>query len=149
MDKKYEGDLMHMDIARRIADRSVDLTVKVGCVIAKGDSIFSYGWNGMPRGMDNAMEYPALVRHECGSLYLKMRTRPEAAHAEMNALSKLTRSTLNADGATLYTTMSPCLSCALQIHKAGIAEVVYEEEFKNRAGLQFLLDRGLTVRKFT
>ena len=146
--KKLLDDRMYMDIAWRVAERSQDLTHKVGCVIANGEDILAYGWNGMPEGMGNEMEYPEMTRHECGCLYLKMRTRPEVAHAELNALSKLTRSTRSALFATLYTTMSPCLRCALQIHKSGIVAVIYDEEFtKDLAGLQFLRDRGLVVRR--
>lgn len=147
MAQKYEDDRMYMDIAHRVSERSQDLTHKVGCVIVKDENILAYGWNGMPEGMDNNMEYPQMVRHECGSLYLKMRTRPEVAHAELNALGKITRSTSSALGASLYVTLSPCLRCALQIHKSGVSEVVYDELFKNVAGVEFLRCRGLTVRK--
>jgi dCMP deaminase len=148
MAHKYEDDLMYLDIANRVAERSHDLTHRVGCVIVKDENILAYGWNGMPEGMDNCMEYPQMMRHECGSLYLKMRTRPEAAHAELNALSKIARSTSSALNASLYVTLSPCLKCALQIHKSGISEVVYDELYKDVAGVTFLAERGLTVRRF-
>lgn len=147
MAHKEDDDRMYLDIAYRVAERSQDLTHQVGCVIVKDESIISYGWNGMPEGMDNDMEYAQMTRHECGCLYLKMRTRPEVAHAELNALGKITRSTSSALGATLYVTLSPCLKCALQIHKSGITEVVYGELYKDVSGVTFLAERGLTVRR--
>jgi len=144
--KQRLDDLMYMDFARRAAERSHDLTHKVGCVITKDTNILSYGWNGMPKGMPNAMEYPVMMRHECGCLYLKMRTRKEVQHAEFNALRKLRRRRHAIPGATLYTTLSCCMPCAVEAVKAKIAEVVYDQFFKQEP-IEYMLERGIVVRK--
>jgi dCMP deaminase len=144
--KQDADDYTFMAIARAFAERSQDLTYKVGCVITRSDDILAYGWNGMPAGMDNSMEYPNIVKHDCGSLYLKMRTRPEVQHAELNALGKLAASTNSSRGSTLYCTLSPCFKCALLIHRSKVTQVVYEEEFKLTDGVDFLRGRGVKVR---
>ena len=51
--KLSKDDAMYMNIARVVALRSRDEQFKVGAVIAKGNKILSYGWNGTPHGMDN------------------------------------------------------------------------------------------------
>ena len=51
--KLSKDDAMYMNIARVVALRSRDEHFKVGAVIAKGNKILSYGWNGTPHGMDN------------------------------------------------------------------------------------------------
>jgi len=140
-------DQMCMSLARTAAERSYDKTHKVGCVIVTPDHMMTLGWNGMPMGMDNDMEYPTLTRHACGCLYMKMRTRPEVQHAELNALGKFAGSTASAAGATLYVTLSPCLNCAILLYRAKIARVLYAESFHNQAGIEFLSARGLEVRR--
>lgn len=49
------------------------------------------------------------------------------------------------DGATIYQTHSPCYQCSKQILQAGIERLVYVEEYKDRSGLDFLIERGIEV----
>ena len=64
-------------------------------------------------------------------------------HAEANAILKVARSTQSADGSTLYLTMSPCRQCAKLIHQAGITRVVYQSEYKDLSGVDFLMKAGV------
>jgi dCMP deaminase len=141
-----ENDMMYMDIARRISERSHDLTRKVGAVLVLADNILSYGWNGRPPGEPNDMEYGDLSMVD-SQLYFRLRTRQDVMHAEMNAFRKLMRTTVSTVGATLYTTLEPCGGCAPYVHSAGVIEVVYEDSYKNDAGTTYLRKRGLTVRR--
>ena len=51
-------------------------------------------------------------------------------------------------GATLYSTYSPCLMCTKMIINAGIAEVVYNENYPLGARAQALLkEAGVTIRQ--
>ena len=78
--KLSKDDAMYMNIARVVALRSRDEHFKVGAVIARGNKILSYGWNGTPHGMDNA------TRDANGN------TKWELVHAETNAITKLAAS---------------------------------------------------------
>lgn len=138
---------MCMDLAYRAAERSHDPKDGVGCLIVTPDQMMTLGWNGMPAGMDNAMRYPLLVRHRCGTLHFKMKTNPEVMHAEFNALGKFSGSTASAEGSTLYTTLSPCLPCALLIHRSKVARVVYDQTYKDEYPIDFLRDRGLEITR--
>ncbi len=138
---------MCMEIARLASERSHDEIFKVGCVIVTPDHQMTIGWNGMPAGMDNAVREPKMRRSPDGHLLFEMKTRPENAHAELNALGKFSGSTASAEGGILYTTMSPCMRCAVLIHRAKIDEVVFEEEYKDERPLTFLAERGIKVRK--
>jgi dCMP deaminase len=144
---KVADDSMCMEIAHIAALRSHDEMFKVGCVIVTPDHQMTIGWNGMPAGMDNDVREPKLLKDEHGRLSLQMKTRPENAHAELNALGKFAGSTASAEGGVLYTTMSPCMRCAILIHRAKIREVVYEHEYKDERPLTFLSERGIGVRK--
>ena len=59
-------------------------------------------------------------------------------HAEANAISKVASSTQSCAGATLYITLSPCRECSKLIHQSGIKRVVYENEYKDTSGIEFL-----------
>lgn len=145
MAKQADEDAMCMDIAYRAAERSYDPKHGVGCVIVTPDHMMTLGWNGMPQGMDNEMREPLLVRSPCGCLHLRNKTRPEVMHAEFNALSKFSGSTASAENAALYTTLSPCLPCAIFTHRVKIRRVIYDKVYKDGAGIEFLLERGVEV----
>tara|TARA_R100000353_G_C6503686_1_gene194776 strand:- start:71 stop:487 length:417 start_codon:yes stop_codon:yes gene_type:complete len=102
---------------------------KVGSLIVKDKMIISDGFNGMPSEMDNTCED------------LNGITKWEVLHAEANAILKCARRGISCDEATLYITLSPCRHCAKLIFQAGISRVVYNEAYKDPAGLEFLKSR--------
>ena len=72
-------------------------------------------------------------------------TKPEVLHAESNAITKLAKSTGSCDGATLYTTLSPCLECAKLIIQCGIKRVVYLTRYRSTNGLDLLEKANIKV----
>jgi len=124
----------HMAAAEVYSQLSSARRLKVGCVIVKNDTIIGIGYNGMPSGWTNECEYDYV--NDIGELILK--TKPEALHAESNALAKVARSTNSSDGAMLFVTHAPCLDCAKLIYQAGIIEVYYHHPYRDSAGIDFL-----------
>ena len=57
MSKQEKLDRFYMDIAERTALMSQARRLKVGSCLVKDNNIISYGWNGMPAGMDNNCEH--------------------------------------------------------------------------------------------
>jgi dCMP deaminase len=138
MAKQQELDELFLDIAERIGGMSHSRRRLVGAVIVKEGNIISFGWNGMPSGMDNNCE----DKQEDGSL----KTKFEVLHAESNALMKLAASgTLGAAGATLFCTTAPCRECAKLIAQAKIARIVYREEYSITDGKDLLRRLGRQV----
>jgi dCMP deaminase len=74
-------------------------------------------------------------------------TKPEVSHAEENALMKLAKNTMSADGATAYVTLEPCIHCSKLLYNAGIRTVVFQEKYKEPVGTNFLRSLGITVRQ--
>lgn len=129
---------MYMDIAARVAAMSHAVRKKVGAVITKNDNIISYGWNGTPAGGSNVCE----ITLEDGSL----ETKREVLHAESNAISKLAENGgVGAQGATLYTTWSPCFECSKLIRQAKIRRVVFRNQYRDGGGIDFLRSYGVDV----
>tara|TARA_B100001057_G_scaffold68178_1_gene61921 strand:- start:7867 stop:8292 length:426 start_codon:yes stop_codon:yes gene_type:complete len=110
---------------------------QVGALIVKDKMIISDGYNGTPTGFDNNCEDDENY------------TKWYVLHAEANAITKVSSSTQSSEGATLYVTLSPCRDCSKLIFQAGIIRVVYYEEYKDRSGLDFLIEGGVEVMQIS
>ncbi len=128
-------DDIWMGVSHIIAMRSVDPRYKVGAVIVNqdGTQVLSVGYNGDYRGGPNVVE--SEEPGESGMI-----------HAEINALIKLDYN--YPQRKVMYLTMSPCKMCAKSIVNAGIAEVVYDDEYRDPSGLEILRTAGVKARKF-
>jgi dCMP deaminase len=117
--------------------------LQVGAIVVKDDRIISIGYNGMPSGWDNTCEDEHL--YEDGSSGLV--TRPEVLHAESNAIAKLARSNESGLGADLFVTHAPCIQCAKLVYQAGIRCVIYQDNYRDNLGINFLEKSGVIVEK--
>ena len=132
-DKLNKYDKAYLRIAREWGQLSYCQRKKVGAIIVKDKMIISDGYNGTPSGFENCCE------DEEGA------TKWYVLHAEANAILKVAKSTQSCDGATLYITMSPCKDCSKLIHQSGIVRVVYQNGYKDLAGIDFLKRAGVEV----
>ena len=132
-EKQLKYDIAYLKMAIEWSKLSYCKRRQVGALIVKDRMIISDGYNGTPTGFQN------LCEDEEGY------TKWYVLHAEANAILKVASSTQSCQGATLYITMSPCKGCSKLIHQAGITRLVYQEEYKDTAGLQFLEQAGVTI----
>lgn len=121
--------------ARALASRSRATRARVGCIIwdKKLRTIVSLGYNGTLPGEDNTMEKDG-------------KTLASVVHAEVNALKKLSF-WAPASRYCLIVTHAPCLNCAAEIVASGIREVYYCEFYGSAAGLTYLQDHGVAVKR--
>lgn len=147
---KLSFDHIFMNLANDLAKRSHCVKAHVGAVLTKDTRIISIGYNGPPAGTHNCdEEWPGVgcARDSKGSCSL-------ALHAEENAILYAVKNGSNLAGATLYTTLSPCLPCARLIFSAGVTKVFYDKsyaEYKglaNDEGVDFLNRFGVSAVKF-
>lgn len=131
--KQLRYDLAYLKMAKSWSSLSHCTRKKVGAIIVKDDMIISDGYNGSPSGFDNNCE------DENGD------THWYVLHAEANAILKVAKSTNNCKGATLYLTLSPCKDCSKLVLQAGISRVVYEMDYKDTAGIEFLREANIEV----
>lgn len=161
---------MYASVADAVADRSYARRLKVGCIIVKDDCIISDGRNGTPAGWDNNCEtvewctgggwldpdeietgWPLIgtYTYEDGSQVerrYRLTTKPEVLHAERNAINKLAKhGHIGGVDATMFVTHAPCLECAKSIYSAGIKDVFYKIQYRDNAGIDFLLKAGIAV----
>lgn len=126
----------YMNTAINASTLSCAVRNKVGCVIVKDDNIISFSWNGTPSGWDNVCE----IETETGLV-----TKAETIHSEANALYKLAKNGISAEGGAIFVTLSPCSHCSLGIVQSGIKTVYYLNEYRDTTGLEILAKSGIEV----
>ena len=124
-------DDIYMELAQKLAMRSHCVKISVGAVLTKDTRIISLGYNGPPAGTHNCdQEWPetGCARDRKGGCSL-------AIHAEENAILYAVKNGTQINGATLYTTLSPCIACARLILSSGIKAVFYADSYAAYKGL--------------
>ncbi|AFZ20310.1 deoxycytidylate deaminase [Allocoleopsis franciscana] len=121
-------------LAKLAATRSTCLAFPVGAVIVKNKQILATGYNGSPAGSAHCTEqgycYPGLSSCDAS------KTLPSrAVHAEANAIAQAAKHGISTEGASIYVTLEPCLSCLKLVISAGIREVFYETPFNSGESL--------------
>jgi dCMP deaminase len=133
--KLNKYDKAYLKIAKEWSQLSYCERKKVGAIIVRDRMIISDGYNGTPTGFENCCEDDEGI------------TNWYVLHAEANAILKVARSTQTCDGATLYITLSPCKECSKLIHQSGIKRVVYQLEYRDTTGVDFLTKAGVIVEQ--
>lgn len=125
-----------MNIAHEVAKRSTCERAQVGAVIVRNKRILTTGYNGSPRGLPHCNEAGCLMDNgHC------VRT----LHAEQNAIIQAALHGVITEAATIYVTHQPCFICAKTIINAGIAEIVYDKEYRDDRSLDFLQQAGVKI----
>ncbi|HOE61513.1 MAG TPA: dCMP deaminase family protein [Kiritimatiellia bacterium] len=147
-DPRPDWDTYFMEIARVTAMRANCSRRKVAAVVVSDNRIISTGYNGTPRGVTNCF---------AGGCARCAGTAPSGSsleecicvHAEQNAICQAAYYGTRLAGATIYVTISPCLTCAKLIINAGIKEVVYDGDYAFTEQTERLLqEAGVTCRRY-
>ncbi len=140
-----------MNLASDLAQRSHCVKAQVGAVLTKDTRIISIGYNGPPAGTHNCdVEFP-----ETGCPRDSKNSCSLALHAEENAILYAVKNGSSLDGATLYLTLSPCISCARIIYSTGIKKVWFKNSYAEYKGLpsdegvDFLNKFGVETLKYS
>ena len=141
LSEKYNR--FYMKVAYEASLNSEAERMKVGACIVLPSGLMAVGWNGTPSGQPNRCEEEVAV---VGDRLGIGKTLPTVIHAEMNALKKLLVAGVSPVGGILFTTLSPCLNCAVQLVDLGLFGVVYHHTYKCTNGLRLLRDAGVSVK---
>lgn len=128
-----------------IATRATCDRKHVGAIIVRDRRILATGYNGSLPGLAHCDEIGHMM--EDGHC---VRT----VHAEVNAVAQAAKAGVRLEGATLYCNTFPCWNCFKVVVSAGIAEIVYDDEYSMLARDKIAeacaalpADRTLMVRK--
>lgn len=145
--KRPQWDEYFMSIAQVVASRSNCVKRKVAAIIVKDRRIISTGYNGTPRGARNCNEGGC---PRCNGLAPSGTALEEClcSHGEENAITQAAYHGISVRGASLYSTLSPCLLCTKMIINSGILEVVYNHDYPlGETSLKLLEEARVQVRK--
>ncbi len=123
MDRRASWDEYFMNIARVVAGRATCDRKHVGAVLVRDRTILSTGYNGSIRGLRHCSEEGHMM--EDGHC---VRT----VHAEANAIIQAAKNGVAIDGATIYTTASPCWPCFKLIANSGCTRIVFGEFYRDQ-----------------
>jgi len=133
-----------MRMAHLAASRSTCLRRHVGAVIVKDRMVLSTGYNDTPRGLPNcgdggcarcASDAPTGVGLDtCLCL-----------HGEQNAIIQAAYHGVSINGASIYVTHQPCLTCAKMILNAGVHRVVFAGEYPDQVAREMLEAAGVEL----
>lgn len=112
-----------MNIAEQVATRSTCDRKHIGAVIVRDKTILSTGYNGSIRGAPHCDD----VGHDMENGHC-VRT----VHAEANAVAQAAKHGISIDGAEIYVTASPCLSCFKLLANSGIKVIYYKEFYRDK-----------------
>lgn len=137
-------DVYFMRMAELAASRSTCVRRRVGAVIVKDRMVLSTGYNDTPRGLPNcgdggcercASDTPSGTGHDtCLCI-----------HAEQNAIIQAAYHGVGINGASIYVTHQPCLTCAKMILNAGLRRVVFAGDYPDALARRVLEDGGVEL----
>ncbi len=136
MQQRSSWDEYFMDIARQVASRATCDRKHVGALLVRDRTILSTGYNGSIRGLPHCDEVGHMMENgHCVA----------TVHAEANAIIQAAKNGVRIDGATIYTSASPCWSCFKLIANAGCVRIVYGEFYRDQRIFQVATQLGIEL----
>ena len=115
-------DQYFMSVARVVASRGTCDRKRVGVVVVRDHNILSTGYNGAVAGLPHCDDVGHLIENDhC----------VRVSHSESNAICQAAKNGICLNGATMYTTLSPCWPCFKLIVNAGIKKIIYAEFYRD------------------
>lgn len=134
LEMRRSRDELFMQVAHLFSEQSTCNRGNVGAVIVQDRRIVSTGYNGSPPGAPHCTDVGCWPEDGC------LRT----IHAEANAILWAARHGVPLQGATMYSTHAPCLTCAQAIVQSGMVKLVFDRVYR-LARLDVLADSGMIV----
>jgi len=135
---RISRDQMYMLMARAASMRSTCFRASVGAILVEGNRrVVSIGYNGPASGEPHCT---GSVCHREGQGCHR------ALHAETNALDM---AGLTDGELTMYCTHSPCMECANKMLQRGVARIVYENEYRDRTPVDYLIGKGMIIQRLS
>lgn len=134
--RRASWDEYFMNLARVVASRATCDRKHVGAVLVRDRTVLSTGYNGSIRGLPHCDEVGHLMENgHCVA----------TVHAEANAIAQAARNGVRIDGATMYTTASPCWPCFKLIANGGCVRIVFGEFYRDDRIFEFATKLGIEL----
>jgi dCMP deaminase len=129
-ERRPSWDDYFLELADAASRRATCDRGKSGCVIVRDKQVLVTGYVGSPVGLPHCDDVGHLMKkviQENGEISEHcLRT----VHAEQNAICQAAKRGISIDGATVYTRMTPCRTCAMLLINCGVQKVVCERKYQ-------------------
>lgn len=144
--KRPSWDEYFMELAEVVAKRSTCLRRNIGAVVVKDKRVLATGYNGAPTGLAHCSEVGCL-RERLGIPSGERVEMCRGLHAEQNALVQAVRYGISLEGAVIYCTNQPCVTCAKMLINAGIVKVIYKYPYPDKLAQDLLAESKVSVER--
>ena len=127
--KRPSWDEYFIGLANYIGTRATCDRGRTGCVIVRDKRIVSTGYVGSPPGLPHCDEVGHDMHKVIDENGKKSMHCIRTIHGEQNAIAQAARFGISLEGATIYTKLTPCFTCAKSIIAVGIKRVVAEKDY--------------------
>lgn len=139
-------DEYFMELADAASRRATCDRGKSGCVIVRDKQVLVTGYVGSPVGLPHCDDVGHLMKkviQENGEISEHcLRT----VHAEQNAVCQAAKRGISIEGATVYTRMTPCRTCAMLLINCRIQKIVCERKYQlAEESEQLLTEAGIEL----
>ena len=144
--RRPSWDDYFLELANAASSRATCDRGKSGCVIVRDKQVLATGYVGSPAGLPHCDDVGHLMKkviQENGEISEHcLRT----VHAEQNAICQAAKRGISIEGATVYTRMTPCRTCAMLLINCGIQKVVCERKYQlSRESEQLFAEAGIEL----
>jgi dCMP deaminase len=144
--RRPSWDDYFLELANAASTRATCDRGKSGCVIVRDKQVLATGYVGSPAGLPHCDDVGHLMKkviQENGEISEHcLRT----VHAEQNAICQAAKRGISIEGATVYTRMTPCRTCAMLLINCGIKKVVCERKYQlAEESEQLLAEAGIEL----
>ena len=144
--RRPSWDDYFLKLANAASSRATCDRGKSGCVIVRDKQLLATGYVGSPADLPHCDDVGHLMKkviQENGEISEHcLRT----VHAEQNAICQAAKRGISIEGATVYTRMTPCRTCAMLLINCGIKKVVCERKYQlAEESEQLLAEAGIEL----
>lgn len=119
-----------LELADAASKRATCNRGKSGCVIVRDRQVLATGYVGSPAGLPHCDEVGHLLKKVIQEDGKVTEHCVRTVHSEQNAICQAAKRGISIQGATVYTRMTPCRTCAMQLINCGIERVVCERKYQ-------------------
>jgi len=146
MNTRPSWDDYFLELCEVVSKRATCNRGKTACIIVRNKQILTTGYVGSPVGLPHCDDVGHQLRKtidEDGQISTHcVRT----IHAEQSAICQAAKLGIALDGATLYSKMTPCYTCAKLIINAGIKKVIAQNRYHSDSdSIKVLKDAGVEL----
>jgi dCMP deaminase len=128
--KRPSWDDYFLGLADSASKRATCNRGRSGCVIVRDKQVLATGYVGSPTGLPHCDDVGHLLKKMIGDDGKVAEHCLRTVHSEQNAICQAAKNGISILGATVYTRMTPCRTCAMLLINCGIKRIVCERKYQ-------------------